>query len=287
MDKEQISIIIPVYNAASHLAEALESVRAQTFKAWECICIDDGSSDSSPKMLDRFAAEDMRFRVVHQKNSGPSAARNHGLELVRSPWFMFMDADDALHPDALATFIDLATREGVDVVTAGYERDPKKLSCSGATHVHTDPVRRMANDRNWRGEPWARLMMTKRFADVRFVLKYHEDVGWLTAAMTRSRLEVVLDAPLYYYRPTVNSFSNRPDYDAALPELWRYQAKTCPALKPRLGEIAYSRWKRHPDELSAMDLYLLRRDGVVSFCRLSLSKRIRLFLHLVVERMRK
>lgn len=278
-----VSVIIPVYNAAPHLAEALESVCRQTFRDWECVCIDDGSTDSSPEILNGFAAADSRFRIVRQKNSGPSAARNHGLELVRSKWFLFMDSDDAFHPDALSTLLDAAERNEADVVTAGYERDRSRLSCSGEMRIYQDPVGRMVNDRGWRGEPWARLMLAERFSGVRFVLKYHEDVGWLTAAMTRSRREVVLDAPLYYYRPTANSFSNRPDYDAALPDLWRYQAKVCPALRPRLGEIAYARWKRKPDELPAAELDRMRREGVISFDRLSLSKRIRLLFSLKVR----
>jgi len=282
-----ITVIVPVYNAAAHLAEALDSVRAQTFQDWECLCVDDGSTDSSLEILRRFAADDARFRVVSQKNAGPSAARNHGLKLSESPWFMFMDADDVFHPDAFRTLLDVADRTDSDVVTAGATRDPGALSCVGSVSVHDDPVRRMATDRGWRGEPWARLMRTRTFADIRFVLRYHEDVGWLTEAMTRSRREAVLDAPIYYYRPTANGFSSRPDYDAALPDLWRYQAKVCPALKPRLGEIAYARWKRHRDELSAADIDLLRRDGVISYDRLPLSKRIRLFIHLALERIRK
>ena len=286
MNKEKISIIMPVYNAEAHLAEALESLRAQTFQGWECICINDGSKDTSADILDRFSSADPRFCAVHQENAGPSAARNRGLELVRTPWFIFMDSDDTFHPDALSTLLDVAKCNSADVVTAGYEREPDRLSCSGKAYVYDDPVRRMVNDKRWRGEPWARLMLTERFADVRFVLKYHEDVGWLTAAMARSRREVVLDAPLYYYRPTANSFSNRPDYDAALPKLWRYQAEVCPALKPRLGEIAYARWKRHPDELKASDLYRLYKDGVVSFKRLSASKHIRLYAALALETFR-
>lgn len=280
----ELTVIIPVYNAAAHLADALESVRAQTFKDWECICVDDGSTDASAEILSRFAADDTRFRVVSQANAGPRAARNRGLELARAPWFLFMDSDDVFHPDAFRTLLDAAGRTGADVVTAGYSCDLDKLSCEGTTRVYDDPVARMRDDKSWRGEPWARLMRTEMFADLRFVLRYHEDVGWLTAAMTRSRREAVLDAPIYYYRPMANSFSRRPDYDAALPELWRYQAEVCPALKPRLGEIAYARWKRHPEELTAADVYRLRDDGVISFGRLSISKRIRLLVTFIFNR---
>ena len=280
----ELTVIIPVYNASPHLAEALESVRKQTDRDWTCICVDDGSTDASADILSRFASADARFRIVRQTNAGPSAARNHGLALLQSPWFLFMDSDDAFHPESFRTFLETAQATGADVVTAGYSCDPDRLSCAGTTQVYEDPVARMADDKSWRGEPWARHMRTDMFADLRFVLRYHEDVGWLTAAMTRSRREAVLDAPIYYSRPTANSFSRRPDYDAALPELWRSQAEVCPALKPRLGEIAYARWKRHPEELTAADVYRLRDEGVISFRRLSISKRLRLFMSLALKR---
>ena len=96
------SIIIPVYNVAPYLRECLDSVLAQTFKDWEAICVDDGSTDESGKILDEYGARDKRFRVVHQVNAGVSAARNRGLEEAKGEWVWFVDADDAVKGDALA-----------------------------------------------------------------------------------------------------------------------------------------------------------------------------------------
>ena len=74
-----ISIIIPVFNAEKYLTECLDSVRGQTLEDVEILCVNDGSTDQSGTICDRYAAEDPRFRVIHQKNAGQSAARNRGL----------------------------------------------------------------------------------------------------------------------------------------------------------------------------------------------------------------
>ena len=278
MTEPLVTIIVPVYNAERYLRETLESVRAQTFADWVCLCVDDGSSDASARMLDEMAAVDSRFQVIHQKNAGPAAARNQGLDAVRTPWFLFMDADDKFHPRAIESMMAQVGDE-VDVVTASYTDEEARLSSEGPARLVVDPVRRLCEDRSWRGMPWGRLMRTERFRDVRFVLRYHEDVGWLTAAMQKARREIVFEAPLYWYRPTPGSFSRRPDYEAALPELWRYQASVCPALRPRLGEIVYS-WlvKHHDDAQGRLLVRQLLAENVVSFARLPFSRRMRLWL---------
>jgi len=94
----KFSIIVPVYNVAPYLHECLESVLAQTFADWECICVDDGSTDGSGTILDEYAKMDSRFRVVRQANAGVSAARNAGMELATGEYLTFLDADDLYAP---------------------------------------------------------------------------------------------------------------------------------------------------------------------------------------------
>lgn len=96
-----VSIIIPCYNYGWLLAETLDSVLAQSHTAWECIVIDDGSSDNTREVANRFVAADSRFRYVHQENGGMSAARNHGLRLATGVYTQFLDADDLLTPRKL------------------------------------------------------------------------------------------------------------------------------------------------------------------------------------------
>ena len=95
------SIIVPVYNVAPYLRECLDSVLAQTFTDWECLCVNDGSTDESGAILDEYAQKDARFRVFHKKNGGVSAARNLGLDNAKGEWIWFVDGDDAIAPYAL------------------------------------------------------------------------------------------------------------------------------------------------------------------------------------------
>ncbi len=98
------SVIIPVYNVASYLCECLDSVLTQTFTDWECICVDDGSTDGSGSILDEYASKDSRFRVIHQPNAGASFARNRGLAEIKGKWVWFVDSDDRIKPYALERF---------------------------------------------------------------------------------------------------------------------------------------------------------------------------------------
>lgn len=93
----KFSIIVPIYNCEAYLRECLDSVMNQTFKDWECICVDDGSTDLSGDIADEYAARDLRFRVIHKKNGGEGSARNAGLDVVRGEWVYYLDSDDILN----------------------------------------------------------------------------------------------------------------------------------------------------------------------------------------------
>ena len=88
MDK-LVSIIIPVYNVATYLVECLESVVQQTYHNWECILVDDGSTDNSGNICDEYAGNDKRFIVIHKENGGPSSTRNAALEAIRGGVCLF------------------------------------------------------------------------------------------------------------------------------------------------------------------------------------------------------
>ena len=102
----QISIIIPVYNSEEFLERCLMSVCRQTYTDFECILVDDGSSDRSGKICDEWSARDSRFCVVHQANKGVSEARNVGLTLCNAKWVAFIDSDDWINDDFIKLMVD-------------------------------------------------------------------------------------------------------------------------------------------------------------------------------------
>ena len=102
----KVSIVIPVYNAERYLGRCLDSVLAQTLRDIEVICIDDGSTDSSPTILEKHRSADGRIRIIHQENSGQGAARNRGIDAATGDFICFVDADDALaDADALRSLV--------------------------------------------------------------------------------------------------------------------------------------------------------------------------------------
>ena len=121
MNKQaDISIIVPCYNAEQYLGACLESLEAQKELALEMIFIDDGSTDGTAAMLDRFAAAQPMAKVLHIPNGGVSAARNRGLDLATGRYVAFVDADDALEEGALKALFDHAQRAGAQIVSANH-----------------------------------------------------------------------------------------------------------------------------------------------------------------------
>lgn len=111
----EISIIIPVYNCEKYLTKCLESVVKQTFKDFEVLCVNDGSTDGSATIVEQFVQKDDRFRLINQENQGASAARNNGLRYVSGRYIMFLDADDWYEADACEKAYDAIISENADV----------------------------------------------------------------------------------------------------------------------------------------------------------------------------
>lgn len=117
-----ISIIVPVYNVESYLDACIESILKQSYKDFEVICVNDGSTDSSLKILNKWKKLDSRIIVFDQKNQGLSVARNQGIERATGKYICFVDSDDMLVEDALKCMYQAACHNNVQIV--GYETAP-------------------------------------------------------------------------------------------------------------------------------------------------------------------
>ena len=112
----QISVIVPVYNAVQHLLTCLQGICNQTFQDIEIICINDGSTDGTQEVLQKFCDSDVRVRVIHQRNQGAGPARNAGLAAARGKYVIFLDADDLYEPQMLERMLACAEKHHADVV---------------------------------------------------------------------------------------------------------------------------------------------------------------------------
>lgn len=111
-----LSIIIPIYNKSEYLVECIESVRGQSLKDIEIICVDDGSTDGSAEIVAKFAKQDSRIKLIRQQNLGAGAARNAGIKVAMGEYVVFLDADD-YYPsnDTLARIYGAAKANNADI----------------------------------------------------------------------------------------------------------------------------------------------------------------------------
>ena len=118
---KKVSVILPVYNVEQYLTKCLESLVTQTLKDIEIICINDGSTDSSLRILNNFASKDNRIIIVNQENQGPGRARNLGIELSKGEYLAFVDPDDWLDTNTLECLYNKAKEFDVDIVEFNYK----------------------------------------------------------------------------------------------------------------------------------------------------------------------
>lgn len=112
-----VSIIIPTFNYGNYIAETLSSVRNQSYRDWECIVVDDGSTDDTKEIVEGFILTDNRFKYIYQEDKGVSSARNFGIKTAKGDFIQFLDADDLLQTDKIKSQINAFTKNpAVDIV---------------------------------------------------------------------------------------------------------------------------------------------------------------------------
>ena len=208
----KFSIVIPVYNVALYLRKCLDSVCNQTYDDWECICVDDGSTDGSGAILNEYAAKDARIKVVHQTNAGVSAARNAGIEAAVGEYLMYVDSDDWIEPDSLQDFVEVLDRErpdGLLVEPCKYnvKIGGKKLQLREVNVTWHDML--LGKYSKAGGYPFSRIYRHSLFSNVRFSIgvKLREDYLYFAEAMTMQARWTVAEKPFYHYNARNGSAS--------------------------------------------------------------------------------
>lgn len=232
MDKERLSIIIPVYNAEEYLDRCLHSILDQEFTSYEVILVDDGSVDSSPLICDRYSATDPRFKTVHKRNGGVSSARNAGLELAKGEYIMFLDSDDALLPFALDDMMDIVC--GEDMVVGGYAafidglpvkdvRPARTCSYRGTEYplFFQNNIRRNCEMLD---APWSKLFKRKAIGNIRFCedLSYAEDKLFVFSVMAGCSSVLTFSGAVYAYHMRPGSLGSDISSDRHLMQLRRF-----------------------------------------------------------------
>lgn len=206
---EKISVIVPVYNVEAYLERCVESILQQTYAHFELILINDGSTDSSGQICDHLASQYENIKVYHIENAGVSNARNMGIQLATGSWVTFIDSDDFVTQDYLATLASAVEGVNVGFVIAPLHHIKNGIvtdipSHSGKTELWSteETMKELLMTTRTSFFPVAKLFKRDLLADEKFNTNYHlaEDALFLTELLLKTRCSCVfIDKPVYYY----------------------------------------------------------------------------------------
>ena len=219
-EDDLVSIIIPVFNVAEYIDEAISSVIHQTYKNIEIILVDDGSFDGSEEFCDKYALIDPRIHVIHQKNHGLSAARNSGLDHMSGSYVAFLDSDDAYAEDYIEKLHSASIVNNADIVVCRYvfQNTIEKLGAienpivepklEEGLYNHIQALRSLAQF-SLTSAVWNKLYKADLWRNIRFpVGRLHEDIDTLFRVFSLCNNVFVLDKILYFYRKHKGTISN-------------------------------------------------------------------------------
>lgn len=215
-----VSVVIPVYNVAPYVREALDSVVKQTYGNLEVLIIDDGSTDGSSQICDEYSS-DPRITVIHQPNQGPSNARNTALDLATGEYIAFLDPDDAYHPAFVQTLLNTLLKEKSDVVECAIMNYNLTLTSHGwttpslqeGTYTRSQALRGLLDVKFATGV-WNKLYRAELWKGIRFPEgHFYEDTEVVYGVFARINHLYYLESPLCLrrFRPgsTTQTFNRK------------------------------------------------------------------------------
>lgn len=229
-----ISIIVPVYNEEKHIECCVKSVLQQTFKNWELILVDDGSTDESPEICDKFQEEYNQILVIHKENGGLSSARNCGIDNAKGKYLMFVDADDQIHPQICQIFFEIAERENADICMAKaiednvlgtwkyYKNYENSYKCIEKKEGRLKKIYTSDKHKYW--VAWCKLYRKELFAEKRFELgKKYEDNGLIFELLYEANKIIDFEYQLYFYYKNPNGITKSNFSVGHLDIMWAYE----------------------------------------------------------------
>lgn len=218
----KISVIMPVYNAEKFLPHCLDSILNQTFKDFEIICINDGSSDNSAGILEQYAEKDSRIKIFSQENQGQAVARNNGLKVASGEYIYFIDSDDFIHPRLLEYAYGIATKYNADLVNFDYTKlhvGDTEITYSALPDISTvdclitdEPLKYFGRKGKYNisFNLWSKFYKRDLIKDFSFIEKNrYEDYPFIGTILSKKPHCVLTNLKLYYYIINPTSVTNQ------------------------------------------------------------------------------
>lgn len=217
MENDIVSLIVPIYNIETFVEECVSSLLLQDYPSLEIILIDDGSTDSSGLLCDKFGRCDNRVRVIHQKNSGLSAARNTGMKLATGKWIVFVDGDDVVASNYISCLVHAVIRYDADMAMCkgsvfygegGYS--PQK-GCTFKKLSREAAIDAILSESSASTSAWGKIARSEIWRSVTFpVNRKFEDLPVTWAIAMKCNQIVLCSADIYGYRKRLGSISEVP-----------------------------------------------------------------------------
>lgn len=247
---ELISVIIPVYNVEKYLNQCIESIINQTYKNLEIILIDDGSTDNSGEICENYSKKDPRIKVIHQKNSGVSSARNKGIDIATGKYINFIDSDDYIEEDMIEYLYGLLQQENADIsMCSAYDVYDKKIIFTAKKNIYLtmnshDAYYYMLQPKYFGIGIWNKLIAKELFKSDRFPVgrKNGEELELLQRLIYRAKKLVYSSVPKYYYRQRSDSATHSLILSEGLIESMHTLCEYVGKKFPDLYELIYTNY---------------------------------------------
>lgn len=200
-----ISIIVPVYNVEKHLSKCIESIIDQTYSNLEIILIDDGSTDNSGKICDKYAVNDERIKIIHKENSGVSKARNLGINSAHGEYISFVDSDDYVDKDYIRDMFLQVKQDGTQLSICNMMIDKNgKYSVRYSYDLNgvysSEEILKKILNFEMTSSAWGKLLKKDLLNDVRFEnYVIAEDLLFITKVLSKVKKVSVNNHYLYFY----------------------------------------------------------------------------------------
>lgn len=209
MSEIKVSVIIPVYNVEAYIRECLDSLINQTLEDIEIICINDGSRDLSPQILDEYEKKDSRIKVIHQKNQKQGAARNRGIEIAKGKYIAFIDSDDWVEDNYLEELYNACEENQVNSAVASilrvkgnYSRWALHLTSKSIYHGTNEIIKGIKKNL----QTPAKFYKTENIKHLRFQEQvFYEDAPFILKGFHSAQSLITVPTTTYYYRSNPNS----------------------------------------------------------------------------------